>query len=520
MAVMMIRNLWSLAVFTTLGLASGQSGNCSPGALRPSIPNGKVIDVSASPVSNYAHRDTTLDFCNVTVTYTHPGWNDTIHTQIWLPTSNWNQRLQGAGGSGLTGLKAEYSLAEAVMGGYAVVGTDTGHEMNRSSSESWWQDASGHANIPLLTDFASVALNDAGLAAKQLVRDFYGHGPRYSYWNGCSTGGRQGLMLAQRYPTLYDGIMANAPAINWDRFVVAEFWPQLVMNQMDHHPPNCILNAITEATVQACDANDGVEDRMITDPENCEFDPATLINHPVNCDGQSLTITAKDVEVVKQTWNGMRGADGSPLWYGLEKGTPLPSTSGGLVNVKCSNGTTGCTGFPFPVASDWISHFLLEDPSADLTRLNVAQLERLFHESIRKYNSIIGTDNPDLSAFKQAGGKMLTWQGLADQLIFPKGTVQYYNRVEAKDPSVRDFYRLFFAPGVNHCREGEGALPIDALKPVVDWVENGVAPDSIQARTLDKVRTRDLCPYPLMSVYKGGDERLASSFACEGRYTM
>ncbi|KAK5703546.1 hypothetical protein LTS12_028322, partial [Elasticomyces elasticus] len=217
------------------------------------------------------------------------------------------------------------------------------------------------------------------------------------------------------------------------------------------------------------------------------------------------------------TWNGMRGTDVSFLWYGLEKGAPLPA---GLANVHCAKGRTNCTGVPFPISADWIRNFLLEDPSADLTRLDVAQLEHLFHYSFQKYNSIIGTDNPDLSAFKEAGGKMLTWHGLADQLIFPKGTLQYYHRVEDNDPFVRDFYRLFLAPGVNHCRDGEGALPIDALKPVVDWVENGVAPEIIPARTLDRVRTRDLCPYPLMSVYRGGDDRLASSYACEGRYTM
>ena len=514
----MMRYLWSLAVCTTVGLVSGQAGNCTSSALHPSIPNGgQVLDISAVPVSNYAHRDTTLDFCNVTVTYTHPDWHDTIHISIWLPSSNWSQRLQGAGGSGLFGLKSEYSLAEAVMGDYAVVGTDTGHIHNGSSSDSWWQDASGNVNIPLLTDFASVALNDAGVVAKQVVRDFYGHGPRYSYWNGCSTGGRQGLMLAQRYPTLYDGIMANAPAINWAKSLVAEFWPQAVMNQMGHHPPSCILNAIAEATVQACDANDGVRDRVITDPDNCRFDPATLINHPVNCTGQTLTITSKDVEVVTQTWNGMRGTNGSFLWYGLEKGASLTA---GLAMAHCSNGRTNCVGVPFPISADWISHFLLENPSADLSRLGIAELEHLFHKSFQKYNSIIGTDNPDLSAFRQAGGKMLTWQGLADQLIFPKGTLQYYHRVEDRDPSVRDFYRLFLAPGVNHCRQGEGALPIDALKPVIDWVENGIAPETVPARTLDRVRTRDLCPYPLMSVYKGGDDRLASSYACEGRYTM
>ena len=517
---MILRYLWSLstACATALWLASGAQGNnCSSAAIaRPSIPNGQVLDVSAYPVDNYKHRDSTLDFCNVTITYTHPSWHDDIHIFIWLPSTDWSQRLQSAGGSGWSALKSDYSLAEAVNGKYAVVGTDAGHERNPTSSGDWSLDKSGHANIPLLKDFAYVALNDAAVVAKGVVRDFYGNGPRYSYWNGCSTGGRQGLMMAQRYPTVFDGILANAPAINWAKFVVAEFWPSFVMNQMQHYPPACVMNAITDATVQACDADDGVKDQVISDPDRCQFDPMTMVNHGVNCSGESIPVTEKDVTVVLKSWEGMRAPDGSFLWYGLEKGAPL---SQGLAGVNCTTGPTNCTGIPFSIAADWISQFILENPSTNLTSLNHTQLQQIFHQSLNKFNRIIGTDNPDLSAFKKAGRKMITWHGLADELIFPKGTEHYYNQVAAGDPSVHDYYRLFLAPGVNHCKDGKGALPIDALEPVVNWVEKGIAPEKIAARTLDQVRTRDLCPYPLVSVYKGGDNRKASSYACEKRPT-
>lgn len=143
------------------------------------------------------------------------------------------------------------------------------------------------------------------------------------------------------------------------------------------------------------------------------------------------------------------------------------------------------------------------------------QYQRIFEYSHKKYDPIIGTNNPDLSAFKQAGGKLVTWHGLADQLIFPKGTEKYYKEVETLDPSVRDFYRLFLAPGVQHCKGGDGAIPVDPLELIVNWVEKGVAPETLLGKTEDGSRSRELCPYPLVSVYKGGNSRDKSSYTCE-----
>lgn len=512
---MVPQNLWSMATASAAGLwfaSATHASDCSTSSIsNPSIPHGQVLNLSAVPVHNYNYQNSTLNFCNVTVTYTHPGWNDTIHVNVWLPSSKWNQRLQGAGGGGFSALESVDNLAKAVTGGYAAVGTDAGHELNLARSDSWSLDESGEVNMPLLKDFASVALNDAAVVAKGIINGFYGHGPRYSYWNGCSTGGRQGLMLAQRYPTAYDGILANAPAINWPEFIVAEYWPQFVMNQMKTHPSPCVIDAITAAAVKACDGNDGVKDGVISEPSRCHFDPLTTVNEMANCSGKTVTITRNDALVVQKIWGGMRSTNGSSLWYGLEKGAPL---SGGLAVTTCST-PSNCTGIPFSISSDWISQFILENPSADLTQMNHEQYQRIFEYSRKKYDSIIGTNNPDLSAFKQAGGKLVTWHGLADQLIFPKGTEKYYKEVETLDPSVRDFYRLFFAPGVQHCQGGNGEIPVDPLELVVNWIEKGVAPETLLGKTEDGSRSRKLCPYPLVSVYKGGDSRDASSYACE-----
>ncbi|KAL4808639.1 Tannase/feruloyl esterase [Aspergillus unguis] len=471
-----------------------------------SIPDGEVLDLTAKTVTDYQIANSTIDFCNVTVTYTH-GWNDTIHSMFYLPLSNWNGRFQGVGGGGWAASQGPESLLEPVLNGYAAGNTDAGHELNILSTESWFLDAQGKLNIPLLKDFASVALNDLGVIGKQVSHIFYGVEPHHSYWSGCSTGGRQGYMLAQRYPTTFDGIFAAAPAINWDRFIIAEYWPQFVMNSLGHYPEACVLAGITAAAVEACDGElDGVDDGVISYPEVCDFDTASVVGRQLDC---GSSITDLDAELVKRIWEGPRTSNGS-LWYGLEKGTDLT----GLGGTSCSS-PTDCTGQPFAISYDYITRWVLQNPDADLTGITLDEYVELFHSSSKQYNHIIGTSNPDLSAFKEAGGKLLTWHGVADPLIFPKGTEDYYTRVESQDPNVRDFYRLFEAPGVGHCAGGVGEVPVDPLQAVVAWVENGTAPETLLARSDDGQRTRELCLWPLISVYEGGDPTKPESFVCE-----
>lgn len=511
------------ALLTTIATATAaavKTNSCSPSNIAPpSVPDGRVLDVLASPVSKYPYSNTKLDFCNVTVTYTHLKWDDRIHVYVWLPLSGWNGRLQGSGGGEYAMRNGNDDLAKAVAANYSVVASDGGHQwQDMTTSKSWALDNENNVNIHLLKDFASVGLNDAAIIGKNVTNSFYGHGPKYSYWNGCSTGGRQGLMLAQRYPDAYNGILAGAPAINWPSFLVAEYWPQVVMKELGRYPPKCITDAITAAAVKACDNIDDVVDGVISAPHLCKFDPFSVVDQKVNCSGGSLRITKEDAIIAHKTWDGLQSDNGSFVWYGLEKGSPLSHKgSQSLAATKCSS-PTDCTGLPFPVSVDWITRFVLQDPSKNATTLSQSDLVNVFHTSKAKYDQIIGTDDPDLSAFKQAGGKMITWHGLADELIFQRGTEQYYHNVESKDPAVRDFYRFFQAPGVNHCRGGNGPIPTDPLNSVVSWVEDGVSPDGLPAMTTDKKRNRNLCPYPLVSAYKGGDPRSASSYACQEHF--
>jgi Tannase and feruloyl esterase len=231
---------WAL----TLAAEEPSPRSCtSTGIPYPELFGAEILSLSASPVTNFsfplpqvdshfAVNITGLNFCNVTVQYTHPGQNDTINVLVWLPLDTWNGRFMGTGGGGYATEFVLWTLPYPASLGYSAVATDGGHLSDVFDPSSWALSSPGNVNWVLLQDFAAVALDDAATIGKAVTTAFYGSPPEYSYWSGCSTGGRQGLMMAQRYPSQYDGIIATAPAINWDKAVAGDYWPQLVMNQL------------------------------------------------------------------------------------------------------------------------------------------------------------------------------------------------------------------------------------------------------------------------------------------------
>lgn len=268
----------------------------------------EVLDIGANPVhdfsttSDYGQSYSGLNFCNVTVTYTHPGRGDTINVFAALPLKDWNGRFQGRGGGGfIMGYNASI-LAPATAQGFAIASSDGGHTSTVQSAESWALNSPGNVNLNLLEDYAYTALSDLTLFGKQLTERFFEQAPTYSYWAGCSTGGRQGLMLAQRYPNLYDGILALAPAINMDQFVVAMYYVQHVMDRMRYYPFPCELEAFTQAAVNACDELDGLKDGVISLPGICEFDPETLVGNMFECEGEEKKFSKEGARVAKAFW--------------------------------------------------------------------------------------------------------------------------------------------------------------------------------------------------------------------------
>ena len=531
--------------------ASGASPACSSSSIKnPEVVGASILGITASQVLKYsietqqtgdysAQNLTDLNFCNVTVTYIHPGENDTINAQFWLPLSDYNGRFQAGGGGGFTSGLGPQVLAPAVAQGFAAGDTDGGYPSDAESFEAPWAWVSpNNVNEYLLQDFAARALHELAVIGKQVIQSAYGSAPNYSYWNGCSTGGRQGLMLAQRYPSDFDGILALAPAINWDSmyiktsifsipgltsfsaWAVAIYYPQFIMNQLNYYPPPCELDAITAAAIAACDGLDGVVDGIISLPGECKFEANTTVGKSYSCGSTTAKITQDAATIADATWNGARSTNGSFQWYGLNKDAPLTSALGlALDDTTCTiPGQTNCTGAPLGIATTWLNYFVLSEQPLNLTAISHPQWDAILHLSQNEYASIIGTGDPDLTFFNAAGGKMITWQGIADQLVFPNGTVDYYNRVLAYDPSARDYYRFFQSPGTLHCMTGPGPYPQNTLQNLISWVEDGVVPETLEAQSVSENGTtvmRPLCAWPQVQTYIGGNPNLNSSFACK-----
>jgi Tannase and feruloyl esterase len=282
------------------------------------------------------------------------------------------------------------------------------------------------------------------------------------------------------------------------------------------YPAQCEFDALTAAAVAACDSLDGLKDGVIAASGLCNFDPHALVGKKINCTdtGAERTISAEAAIVALAFWNGPRTTDGRFMWYGYNRGASLA----GVANTTCDS-TGKCSPVPFSISDPWIKDFVLKDPSFNLQNISYREFDTIFRQSKSQFDSIISTNDPDLRDFREAGGKMITWHGLADELIPPNGTFDYYDKVLKLDPKAEDFYRVFAAPGVDHCGRGNGYIPLDAFQSLIDWVEKDVVPETLNGTTIPgpdgTMRHEPLCPYPLVSAYKGGDVNQASSFRCE-----
>ncbi|KAF3012674.1 hypothetical protein E8E14_011674 [Neopestalotiopsis sp. 37M] len=447
----------------------------------PTLFGAEFLSLEANAVSNFSQSSyagiyvnhgiipvKNIDFCNVTVSYTHPGQNDKVHVQVWMPSDDaWNGRLQMLGGAGWqAGLHTAglMGMAQAATEGYASFGTDAGLGSDVNPT-NWALVSEGNINQYLFQDLASVSLNDASVIAKAIAKSYYGQAASYTYYSGCSQGGRQGLMLAQRYPDAFDGIAASAPAINWPEFFMAYFWPSVLMDELEEYPPSCEIDAITAAAIETCDGLDGVVDSVISYPDLCDFDPSSVVGQVINCTN-----------------------------FGDER--PISQAAATLVQAVL---------------------YLYKNSNSSARNIGPEEFERLAHVSKNLYESIISTNDPDLSEFRAKGGKIVGYHGLADNIIAPGGSKLYYDNVLEQDPDAHDFYRLFFAPGVSHCTGGAGAYPYSTFDAMREWVETGVAPDILNATsTVAPIISRPLCPYPKEQKYDGvGNSTVGEGFYCE-----
>ena len=422
-----------------------------------------------------------------------PSPDSEIEMEAWLP-ENWNGKFQFVGGGGWAGIISFPAMVSAVQEGYATASTDTGHKGGNALF------AMNHPEK--VVDFAYRAVHETTVQTKLMIAKYYDRGARLSYWNGCSTGGRQGLMEAQKYPEDFDAIIAGAPA-NFQTHLHA--WDLTVAVPALKDPAAAVsaakLNMLSEAAVNACDAQDGVKDGLINNPRACKFDPSVLLCRGADNDS---CLTAPQLESVKRAYATPKLKSGEAIFPGKE-----PGSETGWGGVLAGQVAPGVSIGSFQVAYN--------DANWDAKTFD---LDRDLKITDEKVGSIINATSPDLSAFKAHGGKLLLYHGWNDTAISPGNSINYYESVLKKMGGKQEnFVRLFMAPGMQHCGGGPGPNQINYMAVMERWREGNVAPETMTAYHVTNNRVdmvRPLCAYPQVATYKGaGSPNDAANFVCK-----
>jgi feruloyl esterase len=439
-----------------------------------------------------------------------------INFEVWLPLAGWNGRFQGVGNGGMAGAISYAAMATALKRGYAVASTDTGHVSNGSFDASW---ALGRPD--LIADFGYRGLHLTTDNGKKITESFYGKRPDHSYYVGCSKGGQQGLMEAQRYPEDYDGIIAGDPANNWSRFYAGgHLWYSLATTKdPGSYIPAGKIQLLGDAVTAACDSLDGVKDGVLNDPRSCTFDPATLACKP----GQdpASCLTGKQVTAVRDIWAGSRTSAGELIYPGLVPG----GEAGPNGWATWISGMEPSAGIHSKAADGFFKYMVFDNPNWDFRTFNYDKDVSL---AVRKVGPMLDAIDTNLRPLRQRGAKLIVYHGWSDPDISPLNTINYYEDVAAglqrgrgRDEALKEtqqFFRLFMVPGMQHCSGGPGAASFDMLTALEDWVEKGRAPETVLAShetggVVD--RTRPLCLYPATAVYTGrGSTDEAANFEC------
>lgn len=460
-----------------------------------------------------------------------PTTDSEIKLEVWLPARSWNGRYFQSGNGGWAGSIPVTPLANAIQRGYAAAGTNDGHDAGHPQGPAGW--AIGHPEK--LIDFGHRALHVTGVHAKAIIRSFYGKDAERSYFVGCSDGGREALMEAQRYPEDFDGIIAGAPANDWSNHFTGFVWnEQALLKDPGGLITPAKLPAIQRAALSVCDANDGVKDGLIEDPRTCRFDPVVL-----TCKGAETDqcLTAAQVVALKRIYEGPKNPrTGKQIYPGYPPGheaipgawQPWIITTPQEKSIQISFGNS------------FYGQAVFEDLNWDFRTL---EFDKDVELAAQKAGTILNSTNPDLRSFRAHGGKLIQYHGWADAAISPFGSIDYYESVQAffsrypdarnSSRSVPDFFRLFMVPGMGHCAGGIGPNSFgngnnrfagdperDLLTALERWVEKGIAPERFVGTgkvTGDdsKELTRPICMYPQVAVYNGsGDASRAESFRC------
>ena len=465
-----------------------------------------------------------VPFCRVEGSI-RPTADSDIRFELWLPpASAWNGKYEGVGNGGFAGFIQYEAVGRALEAGFAVSGTDTGHVA--SAIDARW--ALGHPEK--VVDFGWRAIHETAATSKAIVQAFYGRVASHTYFSGCSDGGREALMEAQRFPEDYDGIIAVAPANYWTQALPTAIWDEQAMVA---EPGGALtarkLPAITAAALAACHGEDGI----LGDPSQCHFDPTVLLCKGADSDD---CLTSRQITTLQKIYSGPQDSAGQRIFPGFEPGGEADPAGWGLW-ITGTGPNPGEGSLQLYFGTGYFANMVFEKPDWDFRRLNFDS-DLKFAEA--KTGRALDASDPDLARFKAAGGKLIQVHGWADAALSPAKSIEYYLSAAAKLGGIaqtQSFYRLFMAPGMQHCGGGVGpnavggpfGLPApthdaahDLVPALSHWVEDGAAPAQIVATKYQDddprkgiAMQRPWCPYPAVARYSGqGSRNEAASFAC------
>jgi feruloyl esterase len=455
-----------------------------------SIPAGPYKPQSAMPGAPQQSAMMLPAYCRIAAIL-KPSPDSEIGIEVWLPSEKWNEKFQAVGNGGWAGSISFSAMASALQEGYATASTDTGHKGMNSSF------GIGHPEKVL--DYAYRAVHEMTVKSKALIAAFYSRNPHLSYWNGCSTGGRQGLMEAQRYPEDYDGIIAGAPANFHSHLHSADMALAVpILKDASLSVPQSKLAVLNKAVLSACDEMDGVKDGILSDPNQCHFDPSVLLCRNGDADD---CLTAQQLESVKKTYAAPKMKNGEPIFPGKTHGSEL---GWNVLNSKQP-----------PMVSIGTFQLTYQDPKWDWQTYDPDRDTAAADQKTGFINAI----DPKLKAFKVRGGKLLLYHGWNDTGIAPGNTINYYSNVLSEMGEKQDdWLQLFMVPGMGHCSGGSGPDQANFMSAMERWREGNIVPNQITAYHVSNNKvdmTRPLCPYPQIAKYKGiGSTNDAANFTC------
>ncbi len=442
--------------------------------------------------------------------------------QLRLPDS-WSGRFLFQGGGGLDGIlnpavgPARPGFKSALARGYAVVSTDGGHQGKNPGDAAFGADPQARADY----QFRSTDL--VAPIAKKITAAYYGAAPHHSYMAGCSNGGREAMLAAQRYPNLFDGIIAGDPAFDLTRAAVAEAWFSIKLAEIAPKNPDGMpllskafsdsdLKLVTNAVLKQCDELDGLKDGLIDNPDTCHFDPSALQCKSAKDSG---CLSPDQVRALQKTFAGPHDSNGNALYSDWPYDSGL-ADAGWRIWILGNEQMPAINVLIYP---QFVNHVAL--PPGDSPLQNAFAFD--FDKDPQRINTsanLINADSTDLSSFRKHGGKLILYTGMSDPVFSANDLIRYYQRLAEKNgglANAQQFVRLFRIPGMNHCAGGPALDDFDDLSAIEEWVEEGVAPDQMIATgTTFPGRSRPLCPFPKISKYKGtGSAEDSSSFACE-----